>query len=159
MRKLISAAIVCAVAVGLVAVPNALAAKSPKIVTGFVTVGETPSPLPNTTASVAATGNVASNSSCRKGRTVRFAWVDGTTLAPISTPPETTLTNPNGDYSASVSRPTATFPTTSSVKLRVTVDQAFRRVGKKKGAHNKRGRQFNCLSITADSSAIPLSAS
>lgn len=156
MRKLISAAVVCAVAIGLVAVPGALAVKSPKLVTGIITVGETPNPLSDPTPNVAATGNVASNSSCRRFRTVRFSWVNATTNAVISTAPETTLTNVNGDYSATVTRPATTSTTTSSVKLRAAVDQVFRRVGKKKGAHNKRGRQFNCLSITADSSPITL---
>jgi hypothetical protein len=157
MRKLISAAALCAVAVGLVAAPGALGVVQTKLVGGSVSVGETPNPLSDLTPNVASTGNVASNSNCRRFRTVRFSWVNATTNAVISTAPETTLTNVNGDYSASVTRPGTTSTSTSSVKLRASVDQEFRKIGsKKKGRKNKKGRRFNCLSIIADSSPITL---
>ena len=67
MKKLISAGAVCAVAVGLVAVPNALGVKSAKQVGGTVTVSATPTTIDATTASVNASGSVASNSSLQEG--------------------------------------------------------------------------------------------
>jgi hypothetical protein len=45
MKKLISATAVCALAIGLVAAPGALGVKSPKLVSGTVSVGVTPIPL------------------------------------------------------------------------------------------------------------------
>ena len=148
MRKLISAAAVCAVAVGLVAVPNALAVAGPKPVLGTVTVGESPNPLADTQTTVAVTGNVASNSSCRKFRTVNFDWVVGAN-APVDAVPATTVTGPNGDFSASLQRPPATSATASSVILRVTVDQAFRKIGGKKKSRREKlkGRKFDCRTI------------
>jgi hypothetical protein len=157
MKKLISACAVCAVAVGLVAVPGALGVKSAKQVGGTVSVNVTPSTFTTgdtsvTTATVS--GNVASNSSCRKARTVHFAYVNGTTVTPLV---ETAITRSNGDYTATVPRPTDTNPPTASVTLRATVDAAIRKVGsKKKGKKAKKGRAFNCLSITGDSAPITI---
>ena len=69
MKKLISAGAVCAVAVGLVVVPGALAGtpKSAKTVLGTATVTEAPNPVAPG-ANTAITGNVASNSNCRRFR-------------------------------------------------------------------------------------------
>jgi hypothetical protein len=155
MKKLISAAAVCAVAVGLVAVPGALAVKSPKLVGGTVSVNVTPNPLPDATTTVTATGNVASNSSCRKDRDVTFSWVNGSTVTPAT---GAATTGPNGNYTATVSRPTDTSTTAlSGVVLRANVAQTFRKVGsKKKGKKNKKGRQFNCVAFTGDSSTVTL---
>lgn len=154
MRKLISACAVCAVAVGLLAVPGAQGVKSAKQVSGTVSVSVTPNPLPNATTSVAASGNVASNSSCRKDRTIRFYWVSGTTVGPEV---GTATSRSNGNYTATLPRPTDTAPTTTSVTLRATVDAVTRKVGsKKKGKKNKKGRAFNCLAISGDSAALTL---
>jgi hypothetical protein len=157
MKKLISACAVCAVAVGVVAVPNALGVKSPKQVNGTVGVNVTPSTFTTgdtavTTATVS--GNVAASSGCRKDRTVHFAYVNGATVTPLA---ETAITGPNGDYTATVPRPTDTNPPTSSVTLRATVDALTRKVGsKKKGKKAKKGRAFNCLQITGDSAPITI---
>jgi len=154
MRKLISATAVCAVAVGLVAVPGALAVKSPKQVGGTVSIAVAPNPLPNATTTVTANGNVASNSSCRKDRTLHFYWVTNGVQGPEVA---TTTTRSNGDYAATVPRPTDRAPTTNTNVLRVNVDQVTRKVGsKKKGKKTKRGRRFDCLALTADSPPITL---
>ena len=148
MKRLISATAVCALAIGLVAVPGASGVKSPKLVSGTVSVGVSPVPLPNATQTVNVTGNVAAGSSCRKDRTLHFSWVtNGVPGAEVGT----VTTGSNGDFSAVLPRPTDTFPTTSSVVLRTTVDQVTRKVGsKKKGKRTKRGRAFQCLSISTD---------
>jgi len=148
MKKLISAAVGCALAIALVAVPSALGVKSPKLVAGSVSVGVSSSPLPDTTTTENVTGNVASSSSCRKGRAVTFYWVSNGVQGP---PAGSAVTGSNGDFSAAVQRPADTSATTSSVVLRTTVDQVTRTVGsKKKGKKTKKGRAFECLSISAD---------
>src|SRR5690242_1306121 len=98
MKKLIGACAVCALAVGLVVAP-ALAKKAPKQVGGTVSVNVVPSTVTpgDSSTTVTASGNVASNSSCRKDRTVRFSYVEGTTVTPLL---ETATTGPNGDYTA-----------------------------------------------------------
>jgi hypothetical protein len=147
MKKLISAAVVCGLAIGLVAVPSALGVKSPKLVVGTVSVGVSSSPLPDSTTTENVTGNVASSSSCRKGRTVHFSWVANG----VPTDAGVAFTGSNGDFNATVPRPAQTSTTTSSVILRTTVDQVTRTVGsKKKGKKTKKGRAFVCLSISAD---------
>src|SRR3954452_5845230 len=152
MKKLISACAVCAVAGGLVAVPNTLGVKSPKQVNGTVSVNVTPSTFTTgdtTVTTATVSGNVASGSGCRKDRTVHFAYVNGATVTPLA---QTATTGPNGDYTATVPRPTDTNPPTSSVTLRATVDPLTRKVGsKKKGKKTKKGRAFNCLQVTGDS--------
>lgn len=154
MRKLINAGAVCAVAVGLVAVPNALGVKSAKQVGGTVSVSTTPTTVDATTTTVTASGSVASNSGCRKDRTVRFAYVNGATVTPLA---ETAETKGNGSYTATLPKPTDTNPPTTSVVLRATVDSAIRKVGsKKKGKKTKKGRAFNCLQITGDSAPIAI---
>jgi hypothetical protein len=152
MRKLLSACAVCTVAVGLVVVPSAFGVKSAKQVGGTVTVSATPTTITATTSSVTASGNVASSSSCRKDRLVHFEYVNGATITPLVV---TATTGPNGDYTATLPKPTDTNPPTTSVVLRVTVDPVTRTVGsKKKGKHAKKGRAFNCLALTGDS--VPL---
>ena len=157
MRKLISACAVCAMAVGLVVAPGALGKKGTKNVGGTVSVSVTPSTFTTgdtTVTTATVSGNVASSSNCRKDRTVRFAYVNGTTVTPLAA---TAVTRPNGDYTATVPRPADTNPPTTSVALRATVDAAIRKVGsKKKGKKTKKGRAFNCLAITGDSAAVTL---
>jgi hypothetical protein len=159
MRRIISAAAVCAMAVGLVAAPGVIAKggpKGPKQVPGTVSVNVTPTTIIATTTTVTATGNVAASSSCRKDRLVRFAYVNGTTgvVTPLA---QTATTGPNGDYTAVLPKPTDTNPPTSSVLLRATVDEQIRKVGsKKKGKKKKKGRQFVCMTVTGDSGPIAI---
>jgi hypothetical protein len=146
MKKLLTASLVCAVAVGLVAVSGAGAVKSTKEVFGTVSVTVTPNPVPDATTTVTASGNVASNSSCRKGRTVSLAYAS----SPL-TVVGTAVTGPNGDYTA----PNLPKPTTSGDTLQATVvDGGFRKVGgKKKSKRTKKGRQFHCNAIGPTASA------
>jgi len=154
MKKLLGAAAVCALTVGLVAAPGASAVKAPKLVGGTVSVSVTPSPIPSTATTVTASGNVASNSGCRKDRTVHFAWVNGAVVTALATTAET---GPNGNYTAVLPKPTDTPPAT--VALQATVEQTFRKVGsKKKGKKEKMGRKFNCLEITGLSGPIAVEA-
>jgi hypothetical protein len=157
MKKLITACAVSAMAVALVAVPSALGVKSAKQVGGTVTVSVTPSTFTtgdSTVTTATVSGNVASNSSCRKDRTVHFAYVNGATVTPLA---ETAVTRSNGNYTVTVPKPADANPPTTSVVLRATVDQATRKVGsKKKGKKTKKGRAFNCLSITGDSAPITI---
>jgi hypothetical protein len=157
MRRIITATAVCAMAVGLVAVPGVTAKggpKGPKQVSGTVSVNVTPTTIEATTTTVTATGNVAASSSCRKDRLVRFAYVNGTTITPLA---QTAETGPNGDYTAVLPKPADTNPPTSSVTLKATVDQTVRKVGsKKKGKKKKRGRQFVCMELTGQSSALTI---
>jgi hypothetical protein len=154
MKKLISACAVCAVSVGLVAVPSALGVKSPKQVGGTVSVSVTPTTVDATTTTLAASGTVASNSGCKGGRTVHFAYVNGATVTPLA---ETATTKGNGSYSATLPKPADTNPPTTSVVLRATVDPLTRKVGsKKKGKKTKKGRVFNCLQATGDSAPIAI---
>jgi hypothetical protein len=154
MRKLISAGAVCAVAVGLVAVPNALGVKSAKQVGGTVTVAVTPTTIDATTTTLAASGSVASNSGCKKDRIVHFAYVNGATVTPLA---ESAETKGNGSYAATLPKPTDTNPPTTSVVLRATVDPLTRKVGsKKKGKKTKKGRAFNCLTFSGDSAPIAI---
>jgi len=135
-------------------VAPAVAKKAPKQVGGTVSVNAAPSTIDATTTAVTATGNVASSSSCRKGRTVRFAYVNGTTVTTLA---ETAVTRSNGDYTATLPKPTDTGPAT--VTLRATVDAAIRKVGsKKKGQKTKKGRVFNCLEITGNSAPLTIPA-
>jgi hypothetical protein len=154
MKKLISASAVCALAVGLVAAPSAFGVKSPKQVGGTVTIAVAPNPLSNATPTVTANGNVGSNSSCRKDRTLRFYWVTNGIQGPEVA---STTTRSNGDYTATVPRPSDTAPTANTNVLRVNVDQVTRKVGsKKKGKKTKKGRRFDCLALTADSPPVTL---
>jgi hypothetical protein len=154
MKRLFSASAVCALAIGMVVTP-ALAKKAPKLVGGTVSVNVTPTTVTpgDATTTVAASGNVASNSSCRKDRTVRFSYVEGTTVTPLV---ETAVTQSNGDWAVTLPEPASSDPATShSVVLRASVDEAIRKVGgKKKGKRHKKGRVFDCLTLTGDSSPI-----
>jgi hypothetical protein len=154
MKKLISACAVCAVSVGLVAVPSALGVKSAKQVGGTVSVSVTPTTVDATTTTLAASGTVASNSGCKKDRTVHFSYVNGATVTPLA---ETATTKGNGSYTATLPKPTDTNPPTTSVVLRATVDPVTRKVGsKKKGKKTKKGRVFNCLTFSGDSGPIAI---
>ena len=154
MRKLISACAVCAVAVGLVAVPSALGVKSAKQVGGTVSVAVTPTTIDATTTNVTASGSVASSSGCKKDRTIHFAYVNGATITPLA---ETAETKGNGSYTATLPKPADTNPPTASVVLRATVDPVTRKVGsKKKGKKAKKGRAFNCLTFSGDSAPIAI---
>jgi hypothetical protein len=173
MKKLFSAAVVCALAVGLTVAPGATAVKpphaggpnapkggpkSPKQVPGTISVLVVPSTITSTTTTVTASGNVGASSGCRKDRTVRFAYVNSSTGA-VTPLVETVLTGPNGDYNAVLPKPADTPPAT--VVLQATVDQEFRKVGSrksKKGKRTKRGRQFDCMQITGQSSPLTLPA-
>ena len=160
MRKIIGASAVCALAIGLVAAP-AGAVKAPKRVSGTVSVFVSPNPVPSTTTALTASGNVKTNSSCRKDRTVRFQYVNSVTGAvePLAVTAET---RSNGDYSAVLPRPAAPTPPATlpqTYALQATVDQTKRKVGsKKKGKKKKRGRQFICLQLTGQSSPVTFSA-
>jgi hypothetical protein len=158
MRKLISAGVVCALAIGLVAVPGAVAKKGVKNVGGSVSVNVTPTNVtvltpPGTTpnpTTLTVTGNVASNSGCRKNRTVHF-YYSGAPLVELTTTPTPVTTGPNGDYTATIPSPTTTGQT-----VLVKVDQAFRKfASKRKGKKPKRGRTaFNCQELTGSSGLI-----
>jgi hypothetical protein len=151
MRKLITAIAVGALAVGLTVAPGAVAKKGPKQVSGTVSVVATPSTITPTTTTVTATGNVKANSSCRKDRTVRFTYLSGNgAVTPLA---ETAETRSNGDYSVVLPKPADAAPAT--VTLQATVDQATRKVGsKKKGKKTKKGRKFNCLELTGQSTPL-----
>jgi hypothetical protein len=154
MKKLMSACAICATAIAVVAVPSALGVKSAKPVGGTVSVSVTPTTVDATTTSVTASGRVTSNSSCKKGRTVHFSYVNGTTVGPEV---GMTTTGSSGKYTVVLPKPTDTNPPTASVVLRATVDQVTRKVGsKKKGQKAKKGRRFDCLQITGDSGPIAI---
>jgi hypothetical protein len=154
MRKLISTCAVCALAVAAVAAPGALGVKSAKQVGGTVSLSVTPTTVDATTTELTATGGVASNSGCKKGRTVHFAYFNGTA---VGSEVGVTTTRSNGKFVVTVPKPTDTNPPTASVVLRATVDQATRKVGsKKKGKKTKKGRRFDCLQLTGDSAPIAI---
>jgi hypothetical protein len=153
MRKVITTIAIGALAVGMTVAPGAIAKKGPKLVSGTVTAVPSPSTITPATTTVSVDGNVSSSSSCRKDRTVRFAYVAGTTVTPLA---QTSVTRSNGNYTAVLPKPTDAAPAT--VTLRATVDQATRKVGsKKKGKKNKKGRPFNCLEVTGQSSPLTVS--
>jgi hypothetical protein len=128
--------------------------KSAKQVGGTVSVDVTPTAVDATTTAVTASGRASSNSSCKKGRTVHFAYVNGST---VGAEVGMTTTGSSGKYSVSLPGPTDTNPPTASVVLRATVDQVTRKVGsKKKGKKTKKGRRFDCLQITGDSVPIAI---
>jgi hypothetical protein len=150
MRKLSIAIAVGALAVAVAAVPAVAkpGPKGPKNVGGTVTVVATPTTIELTTTTVAVSGNVQANSSCRKNRTVRFSYVDAAGTTALT---ETAVTGPNGSYSATLPKPTTTGP--ASVTLVATVDEAVRTnkgssKGKKKGHKKGKAKKFNCLSVT-----------
>jgi hypothetical protein len=154
MRKLFAASAVLAVSIGLVVAPGASAVKSPKLVSGTVSVFVAPNPIPATATTVTASGNVAASSSCRKDRTVHFTWINSTTLAqtPLA---ETAVTRSNGDYTVVLPKPAPP----GTYVLQATVDQQLRKVGsKKKGKKNKKGRQFDCLQIIGQSGPVTAQA-
>jgi hypothetical protein len=153
MRKLTTMIAIGALAVGMTVAPAAIAKKGPKQVSGTVTVVPSPSTITPAMTTVSVNGNVAANSGCRKDRTVRFAYVNGTTVTALA---ETAVTGSNGNYAVVLPKPTDAAP--AAVTLRATVDQATRKVGsKKKGKKHKKGRAFNCLEVTGESSPLTVS--
>jgi hypothetical protein len=146
MRKLLSV-----IAIGLLAGSLAVSAtalgkgpKSPKQAAGTVSVVAAPSTLGAADATTSVTGNVMSNSGCRKDRLVHFAYAGSAGTTQLA---ETAETGPNGDFAVVLPRPTDTAPAT--VTLLVSVDQADRRVGsKKKGKKHKKGRKITCLAAS-----------
>ena len=146
MRKLFSTIAVGLLASALVISATAIGKgpKSPKQAPGSVSVLATPSILGSADATTTVTGNLKSNSGCRKDRSVRFSYTGtgGTTQLG-----ETTETRSNGDFTAVLPRPTDAAPAT--VTLQVNVDQADRKVGsKKKGKKQKKGRKITCLAAS-----------
>lgn len=146
MRKLLSAIAIGVLASSFVVSTTAIGKgpKSPKQASGSLSVVATPSTLAAADATTTVTGNLMSNSGCRKDRLVRFAYTGtgGTTQLA-----QTTETRSNGDFTAVLPRPTDTAPAT--VTLQVSVDQADRKVGsKKKGKKQKKGRRITCLAAT-----------
>jgi hypothetical protein len=154
MRKLPIAIAVGALAVSVAAVP-AIAKPGPKgakNVVSTITLVASPTTIEPTTETVAVSGNIKANSSCRKNRTVHFSYEDENGTTALT---ETAVTGPNGDYSATLPKPTTTVPVPASVTLVATVDEALRVTkgqskgkGKKKG-HKKKAKKFNCLGATA----------
>jgi hypothetical protein len=145
MKRLISAAAVCAVATGLAAVPGAVAKAGPKVVPAAITVSESPNPV-TAGAQVAASGNLASKITCAKYRLVTLEWVDATQTA---TPAGTATTGPTGSYANNVTAPT----TPGSYVLRATVTETDRTVGGKHKKH-KKGRRFVCSGATASTGTV-----
>ena len=146
MRKLWSAIGVGLLATSLLVGGTAIGKgpKAPKQAPGAVSALATPSTLSPADAAVTVTGNLKSNSGCRKDRVVRFAYSGSGGITQL---PQTTDTRSNGDFSAVLPRPTDTAPAT--VTLQVSVDQADRKVGsKKKGKKRKKGRKITCLAAT-----------
>jgi hypothetical protein len=118
--------------------------KGPKQAPGSVSLAASPSTVTPTTSTISVNGNVRATSGCRKDRTVQFSYLGsgGTTALPI-----TAATGPNGDFTATLPRPTDAAPAT--VTLQATAGQADRKVGSaKKGKKSKKGRKITCLSGT-----------
>ncbi len=154
MRKTISALAVSGAILGLVAA-SAIAAQPTKPPKASKTHGGTvslvaPSPAVSSTTTTAS-GNVFSQASCRKNRTVHLTLTkaDGTSAGPevIAT------TISNGNYTAAITLPANVAPTTSTpYTLTATVDEAIRKSGKgkKKGkAKGKRNRVHVCGALTS----------
>src|SRR5688500_218376 len=132
MRKLVTTSAVCALAVGLTVVPGAIGKAETKQVTSTVTASATPTTVDPTTTAVNVSGNVQANSSCRKNRTVHFAYVTGGVVGPEVGTPATT--GPNGNFTATLPPPSTAADGTTQV--RATVDEAERTKtikGKNKG--------------------------
>jgi hypothetical protein len=149
MKRLISAAAVCAVATGLVAIPGAVAKPAPKTVPAAITVNESPNPVTAGTA-VTASGNLASRITCAKYRLVTLEWVDATQVA---TPAGTATTGPTGDYSTTFNAPAAA----GTYTLRASVTEGDRTVGGKHKKH-KKGRRFVCGGATASTAPVTVNA-
>jgi hypothetical protein len=140
MRKPFIAVAVAALAC-LVVAPSAIGVKGPKLVPGAVTVAADPSTVTPATTTVTATGNLKSNSGCRKNRMVEFSYIGTGGTTPLAV---TAVTGPNGDFTAVLPKPTDAAPAT--VTLQASLDQIDRKVGsKKKGPKPKKGRKFTCL--------------
>src|SRR5262245_45795480 len=120
MRKLSIAILVGALAGSLAVAPSVVAKQGPKEVVSTLSLVATPTTIDATTTGVTVSGNVAANSSCRKSRAITFSYTDagGTTQVGTAT------TGPNGDFSASLPKPTTTGP--ASVTLTASVAAAQR---------------------------------
>jgi hypothetical protein len=154
MRKTTTALAVCGAALSLAAA-SAVAAQPPKPPKAPHTQGGTvslvaPSPALGAT-STTASGNVFSQASCRKNRTVHLTTTkaDGTSAGPEVI----VTTGPNGDYTSPITLPANVAPTTSTpYTLTATVDQAVRKSGKGKHkgkAKGKRNRVHICGALTS----------
>ena len=118
--------------------------KGPKQAPGSISLTASPSTVTPTMSTITVNGNVMATSSCRKDRTVQFSYVGsgGTTALPV-----TAATGPNGDFTATLPRPSDAAPAT--VTLQATAGQTDRKVGSaKKGKKSKKGRKITCLSAT-----------
>jgi hypothetical protein len=163
MKKLLSACGVLALAIGLVVAPGAVAKKGPKQVYGTVSVNVTPTSFTTGDTSVteaSVSGNVASNSNCRKFRHITFEWVDGAGVvlpSPLNPIAVETDTGPNGDFSATIPRPNVTNPPqTTPIYLRATAEFTVRKVGSKKKRKTKKGRAFHCMEISGLSGPVTI---
>lgn len=148
MRKIAIGIVTGALTLGMVAAPAVIAKKGPKDVGGTVTVVPNPSVIEPATTTVEVEGTISTNSSCKKNRTVRFAYDDGT--GPVALV-ETAVTKSNGKYEATLPKPVNVGPAT--VNLIATVDETVRKTkgsskGKKKGHKKGKARKFTCLEIS-----------
>jgi len=153
MRKLLGVTATCVLA-GSLAVSATAIGKGPKAppkqAAGTLSVLATPSSFGSADATTTVTGNLKSNSGCRKDRVVRFSY---TGIAGTTQLAETAETRPNGDFTAVLPRPTDAAPAT--VMLQATADQTDRRVGsKKKGKKQKKGRKIVCLAASGQTTLI-----
>ncbi len=119
--------------------------KAPKQAPGSISLTASPSTVTSTTSTISVTGNVMATSGCRKGRTVEFSYVGTGGTTPLTV---TAVTGPNGDFAATLPKPTDAAPAT--VTLQATAGQVDRKVGSaKKGKKAKKGRKITCLSASA----------
>jgi hypothetical protein len=116
---------------------------APKLAPGTLSLTATPSTVSSTTTSIAASGNLFATSGCRKDRTVTFSYTGPSGTTQVGT----TVTGSNGDFAATLPKPTDAGPAT--VTLQASVAQEDRKVGsKKKGKKAKRGRKITCQAST-----------
>ncbi len=149
MRRVLTCVALGSVVACVAAAPAALgtkghAPKGPKLASGSVSLTATPSTVTTAITTVSASGNVMATSGCRKSRTVQFSYVGSGGTTPL---PVIAVTGPNGDFAASLPKPTDAAPAT--VTLQATATEADRKVGSaKKGRKPKKGRRITCLSAT-----------
>jgi hypothetical protein len=149
MRRTIIALAACLVVVGLVAAPGALGKKGPRYIGGTVSlVAPSPAAGVHTTT---ATGNVLTQASCRKNRTVHLTLTnaDGSSAGPevLAT------TRQNGDYTAAITLPAPVAPAIAATyTLNASVDQVNRKSGK-----GHKSKKFICLALPAAPVSINVS--
>ena len=149
MRKLFGMIALGLLVAGVAVAPAAIGSnphgpKAPKLAPGAVSLVATPSNVTSADTTIAAGGNVMATGGCRKDRTVSFAYVGpgGTTALPV-----TAVSGPNGDFRATLPKPSDAAPTT--VTLQASIPQVDRKVGSaKKGKKAKKGRRITCLAAT-----------